>query len=47
MAKNPQFHGRAKHIDIRYHFVVNKLVQEQLSWNIVEDGGGYNDERTL
>lgn len=27
MAKNPQFHGRSKHIDIRYHFirdVVNK-----------------------
>ena len=21
MAKNPQFHGRAKHIDIRYHFI--------------------------
>ena len=21
MTKNPQFHGRAKHIDIRYHFV--------------------------
>ena len=21
MAKNPQFHGRAKHIDIKYHFI--------------------------
>ena len=21
MAKNPQFHGRVKHIDIKYHFV--------------------------
>lgn len=21
MARNPQFHGRAKHIDIRHHFV--------------------------
>ena len=21
LAKNPQFHGRAKHIDIKYHFV--------------------------
>ena len=21
MAKNPQFHGRAKHIDIRHHFI--------------------------
>ena len=22
MSKNPQFHGRAKHIDIRHHFVI-------------------------
>ena len=21
LAKNPQFHGRSKHIDIRYHFI--------------------------
>ena len=21
MTKNPQYHGRAKHVDIRYHFV--------------------------
>ena len=21
MARNPQFHGRAKHIDIKHHFV--------------------------
>jgi len=21
LAKNPQFHGRAKHIDIKYHFI--------------------------
>ena len=21
MAKNPQFHGRAKHIDMKYHYV--------------------------
>ena len=25
MAKNPQFHGRAKHIDIRHHFVREKV----------------------
>ena len=25
MAKNPQFHGRAKHIDIRHHFVREQL----------------------
>ena len=25
MAKNPQFHGRAKHIDIRHHFIREKV----------------------
>ncbi len=30
MAKNPQFHGRAKHIDIRHHYV-----REQVSKGVV------------
>ena len=25
MAKNPQFHGRAKHIDIKYYFVTEQV----------------------
>ena len=25
LAKNPQFHGRAKYIDIRHHFVGEKV----------------------
>jgi hypothetical protein len=25
LAKNPQFHGRAKHIDIRHHFIREKV----------------------
>ena len=25
MAKNPQFHGRVKHIDIRHHFVQEQV----------------------
>ena len=25
MARNPQFHGRAKHIDIRHHFVRERV----------------------
>ena len=27
MAKNPQFHGRAKHIDIKYHFVREQVAK--------------------
>ena len=31
MAKNPQFHGRAKHIGIKYHFI-----REQVSSGTVD-----------
>ena len=31
MARNPQFHGRAKHIDIKHHFV-----REQVSNGTIE-----------
>ena len=31
MARNPQFHGRAKHIDIKHHFV-----REQVSVGMIE-----------
>ena len=25
MAKNPQFHGRAKHIDMKYHYIRDQV----------------------
>ena len=31
MTKNPQFHGRAKHIDIRHHFVREQVACERTS----------------
>ena len=31
IAKNPQFHGRAKHINIKYHFI-----REQVNNNNIE-----------
>ena len=31
IAKNPQFHGRVKHINIKYHFI-----REQVNNNIIE-----------
>ena len=27
MTKNPQFHGRAKHIDIKHHFIREQVSQ--------------------
>ena len=35
MARNPQFHRRAKHINIRHHFIREEVKKmEQSSWNI-------------
>ena len=30
MAKNPQFHGRTKHIEIKYHFIREKVLDETI-----------------
>ena len=30
MCKNPQYHGRAKHIDIKHHFSENKLQNKNI-----------------
>lgn len=30
LAKNPTFHGRSKHIDIRYHFIRERVEQGEL-----------------
>ena len=27
MTKNPQYHGRAKHIDIKHHFIRQQVAQ--------------------
>ena len=31
LAKNPQFHGRAKHIDIKYHFVREQVASGNIA----------------
>ena len=36
MAKNQQFHGRVKHIDIRHHLFKNKWQMEPSNWNIAQ-----------
>ena len=30
MMKNPQFHGRSKHISIKYHFVRDQVTEETI-----------------
>ncbi len=34
IAKNPQYHGRTKHINIKYHYVRDKLVKGKLNSSI-------------
>ena len=35
LAKNPMFHKRSKHIDIRYHFIRNELQQGTMALKYV------------
>lgn len=35
LAKNPEFHKRTKHIDVRYHFVRERVNENQLSIEFV------------
>lgn len=30
MSRNPQFHGRSKHIEIKYHFIREKIAQKEI-----------------
>ncbi len=41
LAKNPQFHGRAKHIDIRHHFICDQVASGvvELKYCRTEDMG--------
>lgn len=38
LARNPKYHARSKHIDIRYHFVREALKQEAFSLSHVSSG---------
>ena len=31
MAKNPQFHQRSKHIDVKYHWIHDKIATKNIS----------------
>ena len=30
LTKNPEFHSRSKHIDIRYHFIKDKIKENKI-----------------
>ncbi len=30
MSRNPRFHGRTKHVDIRYHFIRDKVESKEI-----------------
>ena len=30
MVKNPQFHGRAKHIDIKFHYIREQIAEKKI-----------------
>ena len=38
MARNPQFHGRAKHIDIKYHFIREQVQNDVVSLKYCQTG---------
>ena len=37
MAKNPQFHQRSKHIDIKYHWIHDKITTKNISLESCHD----------
>ena len=36
MTKNPHYHGRTEHVDIKFHLIGNKWQQEQYNYNTVQ-----------
>ena len=38
IAKNPQFHDQTKHIEVRYHYLRNKVEEEELELEYVPTG---------
>jgi hypothetical protein len=46
MAKNPQFHSRAKHIDIRHHFIREQVNGEEIKLVYCPTGDRHANEGT-
>ena len=38
LAKNPEFHSRTKHIDVHYHFLREKIAEEDLALDFIPTG---------
>jgi hypothetical protein len=46
IAKNPQFHDRTKHIEVRHHFIRDKVEQEELELEYIPTGEQVADVMT-
>lgn len=46
LAKNPMFHGRSKHIDIRYHFIRECIEQGEIVIEHVSSENQWTDVLT-
>ena len=38
IAKNPQFHEHTKHINVKYHFLHNKVEEEEIQLEYIPTG---------
>ena len=46
IAKNPQFHDRTKHIEVRHHFIRDKIEQGELELEYIPTGEQVADVMT-
>ena len=46
LAKNPEFHSRTKHIDVHYHFLHEKIAEEELALDYIPTGEQIADALT-
>lgn len=38
LTKNPVFHARTKHVEVYYHFIIEKILQEEFDMKPIKTG---------